>query len=295
VATKIKAKKKAQDILDAPVKTNDFQKFIAKFKENMVLYCAVGGFIIVCVIAGLAFKGASATSNEKAMTKFAQAMGSEDAALRVTELEPLTKGSNAMTAEAAYMMGEAAFEAKQYDKAKEAFEIVRGKFAGSSFAADAVEGLGTIAEDAKQYDDAIASYKEIIEKWPQSFTKRRQQMNIARCQEAAGRAKEAVDAYKAQVDEFPGSELEKEAKAALDRLRVSNPDLFPKEEPAKDEKAADKPADKPADSAAAPAATPVPAAEAPAPDAAVPVAAPETPAPAPAPAPEAPAPAEQPK
>ena len=138
----------------------------------------------------------------------------------------------------------------------------------SPFVPDAVEGLGAIAENAAQYDKAIASYKEIIEKWPTSFAKRRQQLNIARCQEAAGNLKDAVPAYKAQADEFPGSSFEKDAKTALDRLRASNPDLFPKEEPA--------PETTPALEAAPPAEPPAQAPEKPA-EPAAPV---ETPPPA---------------
>ncbi len=268
MATKIKAKKKTPDILDVPSHKGDIQKFIEKFQENTMLYSAVAGFILVCVIAGIVYRGTSAASATKAMTKLAQAATTEDPALRATELEPVAKGSSPVSAEAVYLMGEAAFEAKQYDKAKEAFERVRSQFATSQFVPDAVEGLGAIAENSAQYDQAIASYKEIIEKWPTSFTRRRQQLNIARCQEAAGNLKDAVAAYEAQASEFPGSSLEKDAKAALDKLRVSHPDLFPKtEEPALEKKSSEEkpetPASNTADSAQAPAPAPAAAEAAP--------------------------------
>jgi len=249
VATKIKTnKKKAPDILDTPVRNTDIEKFITKFKENPVLYCAAAGVVVVCIIAGFAFRTVSQSSSKAAMTKFAQAVETEDPALRATELESTAKGP--VAAEAVYMMGEAAFEAKDYDKAKAAFERVRKEFVSSPYVPDAVEGLGAIAENAGQFDQAIASYKEIVEKWPASFAKRRQQMNIARCQEAAGNLKDAIATYKAQAEEFPGSSLEKDAKAALDRLKASNPDLFPKEETKPADDAAKTPDAKPADDAA---------------------------------------------
>ena len=231
MATKIKSKKKVPDILDIPVHKGDVEKFIEQFKKNPVLYSAVAGFILVCIVAGIVYRLGSESSSRAGMTRFARAVETEDASLRATELEPLVKGKGSMAAEALYMMGEAAFEAKEYDKAKETFERLRKEFVDSPLVPDAVEGLGAIAENAGQYDQAIASYKEVIEKWPSSFAKQRQQLNIARCQEAAGNLKDAVQAYKAQVDGFPGSSSEKEATAALDRLRTSNPDLFPKEEP----------------------------------------------------------------
>lgn len=256
MATKIKSnKKKAPDILDTPARSNDVDKFVRKFKENPVMYVAAAGFVVVCIIAGFAFRTFSQSSAKSAMTKLAQAMETEDPALRATELESAAKGP--VAAEAIYMMGEAAFDAKEYDKAKAAFERVRKEFSNAPFVPDAVEGLGAIAENAGQFDQAIASYKEIIEKWPTSFAKRRQQMNIARCQEAAGNLKDAIAAYKAQVQEFPGSSLEKDANTALDRLRASNPDLFPKEEPKPAEDAAKAAPDAaPADDAAKPAEKP---------------------------------------
>jgi len=257
VATKIKSKKKVPDILDVPVHKGDVEKFIEQLKKNPVLYSAVAGFILVSIVAGIVYRLGSESSSQAAMTKFARAVETEDPSLRATELETLAKGKGSMAAEALYMMGEAAFEAKEYDKAKETFERLRKEFVDSPLVPDAVEGLGAIAENAGQYDQAIASYKEVIEKWPSSFAKQRQQLNIARCQEAAGNLEDAVQAYKAQVDGFPGSTSEKEATAALDRLRTSNPDLFPKEEPPQEAK--------PTEGAATQEVSPAPALEAPGP------------------------------
>lgn len=232
MATKIKARKKAPDILDVQAQKGDIAKLTEQVKESPVLYAAVAGFILVCIVAGFVYRVGSKSSTTSAMTKFAQAVETEDPALRATDLEPLAAGKGHLAAEAVYMMGEAAFEAKEFDKAKESFDRLRSEFPDSSLVPNAVEGLGGIAENAGQYDQAIARYKEIVEKWPNSFARRRQQLNIGRCEEAAKNIKEAVKAYQAQVDEFPDSSFEKDAKSALDRLRMTNPDLFPKEETA---------------------------------------------------------------
>lgn len=232
MATKIKAKKKAPDILDVQAQKGDIAKLTEQVKESPVLYATVAGFILVCIVAGIVYRVGSESSTRSGMTRFAQAIETDDPALRATELEPLAAGKGHLAAEALYMIGEAAFEAKQFDKAKESFERLRSEFPDSSLVPNAVEGLGGIAENAGQYDQAIAHYKEIVEKWPNSFARRRQQLNIGRCEEAAKDLKEAVKAYQAQVDEFPESSFEKDAKLALDRLRMTNPDLFPKEETA---------------------------------------------------------------
>jgi tetratricopeptide (TPR) repeat protein len=226
VATKIK--KKAPDILDQPVVRGDVEQFVERVKQNPVLYGVSAAFLLLCVVAGGVYRIGKDTSVRTGMTQYAQAVDDEDPALREAELEPLAKGRGPVAAQALYMMGEAAFEARQYDKAKEAFERLRSKFPDSSYVPDAVEGIGYLAENQGQYEPALTSYKEILEKWPTSFTARRQELNIARCQEELGNFQEAIGAYQAQADGFPGSVFEKDANAALERLRVAHSDLFPK-------------------------------------------------------------------
>jgi tetratricopeptide (TPR) repeat protein len=285
VATRVK--KKAPDILDE-VKKSDWVKFIEQVSNNPILYGAGAAFVLLCVIAGSLYRTNVRATHNSAVSQFARAMENEDAGVRAADLDNAAKGKGEVAALALYMEGEAAFEAKQYDKAREAFERLRKEYPDSANVPDAVEGLGNLAENDTQYDKALASYQEIVEKWPATFAARRQELNIGRCQEHLGKLTEAVAAYQAQVDRFPGSELEKQAKEALGRLRKSNPDLFPKEE------------EKPAESqpAATPSATPEkPAEPAPAekPAEVTPQAQPAEQAPAekPAETPAEPAPAQQ--
>jgi len=226
VATKIK--KKAPDIFDQPVVKGDVAQFIERVKANPVLYGVTAAFLLLCVVAGLAYRFGKDTSVRASMTQYARAADDDDPALREAELEPVAKGRGPVAAEALYMVGEAAFEAKQYDKAKQAFERLRSEFPDSSYVPDAVEGMGYLAENQAQYELALTAYKEILEKWPTSFTARRQELNIGRCQEQLGNFQDAIAAYQAQAEEFPGSAFEKDAKAALEHLRMAHPDLFPK-------------------------------------------------------------------
>ncbi len=227
MATRVK--KKAPDILEEAKKT-DWMKLIEQVRKNPVLYGAGAAFVLLCVIAGSLYHSNVRATHDSAMAQFARAMENEDSSVRAAELENAAKGKGAVASLALYMQGEAAFEAKQYIKAREAYERLRKEYPDSANVPDAVEGLGNLAENDDQYDKALGSYQEIVEKWSNTFAARRQQLNIGRCQEHLGKLKEAVGAYQAQVERFPGSEVEKQSKEALDRLRKSNPDLFPKEE-----------------------------------------------------------------
>ena len=259
MAIKVKSnKKKGPDILDTPVarqmKVNSLVvQTLTWVKANPVITAVSVGFVLLCGVIGLMYGANSDSTKTVAMSQFARSLDNEDAAARAAELDQFVK-KNPLNAEALYLVGESEFEAKQYDKAKEAFERVR-KTSNSPFAPDAVEGLGYVAESEGKDEEAIALYNEIGEKWKGSFTQRRQKMNIARCQERLKRMPEAIAAYQAQSEEFPGSSLDKEAKAALDRLRLTLPDLFPKEEAAKPDEAAPVPAPAP-EAAAQPAPEP---------------------------------------
>lgn len=227
MATKAKpTKKRTADILDRTVAKNDWEKLVDQVRENPVMYGAGAAFVLLAVLAGVIFRVSGTAKARSQMTQLTRAVTTEDPALRVTEMEPLAEGKGEMSAEALYLLGEAAFEAKDYGQAREAFERLRQEFPESDFIANAVEGLGHVSENAERYEEALTAYKEIIEKWPQSFARRRQDLNIARCYERLDNLAEAVAAYQAHVDQFPGSSFEGEAKAALDRLRRTHPELF---------------------------------------------------------------------
>lgn len=228
MATKAKAPKKSgPDILDQQAVRNDWEKIVEQIKQNPLLYGAAAAFVLLCVVAGIFFRMGSDAKVRAEMTAFSKAMNNEDPAIRATELGSLVQGKSEMAGTALYMMGESLYEAKKYEEAKQAFERLRSEFPNSKHLPDAVEALGYIAENGDQNDQALACYKEIVEKWPNSFTRRRQEMNIGRVQEKLNNLADAVKAYQAQADQFPGASVEKEAKAALDRLQKTNPELFP--------------------------------------------------------------------
>lgn len=288
MATKAKAAKKAPDILHAHEAKNDWQRLVESIREYPVLWGAGVLFVVVCLVAGLVYRVNTANRTLETTTQFARAITTEDPALRTTELEQLSQ-RGPLAADAVYLAGEAAYQAKDYAKAKAFFQRLRTDFPQSKFAPDAVEGLGFIAENEGDLDGALAAYKEVIEKWPASVARRRQELNIARVQERKGNFKEAVDAYKFHSENYPESNFMPDVNKALDRLKESHPELFPAEvdanAPAAETSAAVTPeaAAAPEPAPEAPAAAPEPAA-APAPEATAAETPEATPEPAEAPA-----------
>lgn len=208
---------------------SEVSAFINYIKENPRLSAVVAMFVIVCVIAGIAYQAYAKAKVRKDATAFANAFSVEDAALRTPELEAVAKSGGPLSSEALYMAGESAFAAKEYEKAKSAFTTLRDKYPNAEYTPDGVEGLGSIAEDENDLEAAIRSYEQIRVQWPGSFTAKRQNLNIARCYETLGKFAEAVSAYRAQLEAFPGSKTAENAQKALDRLRKGHPDLFAEE------------------------------------------------------------------
>ena len=221
-------KKPGKSLFDESHKKDDLTQLVEDIRERPLLY--IGGvlFLIVMLVAGLAFKASRTSGRSSVMTAYAQALDKTEPSDQAAALETLSQGVGKHDPEVIYMAGETAYRAGQYDKAKAAFDRLKKDFPDSPYTPDAVEGLGNIAENAKDYDGALAQYKEVRDKWDTSFAARRQPTNIAKMEERRGNLKEAVAAYREQMQVFPGSGLAGEASAALTRLEKSNPDLFPK-------------------------------------------------------------------
>jgi tetratricopeptide (TPR) repeat protein len=206
---------------------NDLLNLIAHIKENPLVYVAGVAFVFVCIIASVMYRAGIAENKVEAATAFARAMDSEDPILRAAALKGVADGGGEFGARACYMMAEAFYDAANYDEAQAAYERVRKDFASSPYVPDAIEGLGYLAENKGEVQAALALYKEIQDNYKESFTARRQDYNIGRCQEALGQVKEAVASYNQQVTAFPGSGVERQATTALERLKKTNPELFP--------------------------------------------------------------------
>lgn len=220
----------------------DFEALADHMQQNPWLYTGATLFIIACALSGLLFKMQQSISDQKTAAVFSKALDETTPAAKLEALQPVADGSSKYQASAVYMSAEAAFEAKEFEKAEAGYERLRTEFPDFRFVPDAVEGLGYVHEERKEYADAIARYEEVLSKWPDTFPGRRQPFNIARCQERLDKIEPAIQAYRDQLEMFPGSNLARKAQTALDRLRVSHAELFPDDIVATDESAIDAPA-----------------------------------------------------
>jgi len=228
-----KSKKSGLGTIGVPVvEPSEFERWAGKVRENPLLYGAGAGFVILCFIAGVIFRVNAREAELRVMTQYAKAMETEDPAQRTAELERVSQQSTRWTDEALYMLAESAVRAQDYAKAEEAFKRVRAEFPDSEYAPRAVAGLAYLAENRGDWNAALPAYQEVIEKWPNTFIARCQPLNVGRVQEAMGDLAAAVESYQNQTELFPDSNVAAQAQAALDRLRLSHPELFPAAPPA---------------------------------------------------------------
>ncbi len=215
MATKAKRKLALeQPLLDAP--KGDWHDLADRISENPLLYVGAVLFVIVAALAGWLIRVYQTAANQEFATEFARALEADDEAAVITALEPLANEKQ----EALYMLGETAFEAGDFEAAKNAFTRLREEHSNSPHVPDAVEGLGFIAENNGEYDEAKRHYKDIMDNWPESFAAKRQQFNIGRCEEAAGNNEAAIDAYRAQTLAFPNSRVANRASAMMTQLQA---------------------------------------------------------------------------
>lgn len=228
---KSKARKLAvTDVGATRTERDTLQRLTAHVVENPVLYAAATGFVALCLLIGLFYKVSANVNDRKVMTQYAKALQDDDPQKQSTDLAAVTEKKSRWTPEALYMLAETAIRVGDYEKAEQAFKRVRDEFSTSEYAPRAVEALAFLAENKGNLEAALAGYKEVIEKWPNSFIGRCQPLNIARIQENMGNLQAAAESYQSQVDMFPKSHVASNAEAALDRLRTSHPELFPKKE-----------------------------------------------------------------
>jgi len=228
-----KRSKHKKDHVEEEESLGELATLVQNVKENPVMYAGAAAFVVVCSVGALLYQAYSAQKDSELASEYARAFEKEEPAELADALEPVAVSRGSIAAEALYMMGEAAFRAKDYEKAQVAFEGLRADHPDSIFVTDAVEGLGFVAEETGNHEEALAKYQEILDKWPKTFTARRQHVNLARVYEGLDKFEEAVAAYKEQATAWPDSKVAGHANIALARLEAAHPDLFP-EEPAEE-------------------------------------------------------------
>lgn len=246
MAEKKKTKKlSVSDIGVTMVEQDTLQKLTSHMRENPLLYAAVAGFVVLCVIAGLLYRLGAGIEDRKLMTEYARAVEDsmtkpgKPASAKPAEKDPkeimaalsgVAEKKSRWNPELFYLLGETAIRAEDYAKAEESFKKVCSDYPASEYAPRATAGLAFLAENKGDLDAALAGYKSVMEKWPNSFEARCQPLNIARVLEAKSDFKGAADSYQSQINGFPKSNIASKAEEALARLHETHADLFPAKE-----------------------------------------------------------------
>jgi len=233
LATKAK-KRKVTPAFDETEVKSEWDKILDQIKEKPLVYGGCVVFLILCVFVGFSYRFSNESNSKEDAERYIRAFDNEDAQLRSAALEKIADQKDALAAQELYMAGESAIEAKEYEKARELFKRLRQEYPDSPFMPDALEGLGFLAENEDNFELALENYNKVMTNFPDSLAARRQYLNIGRCQEQLGKLEEAVTAYQTQEDKFPDSGSAAAAKAEIERLRRTHPDLFPEETPAED-------------------------------------------------------------
>ncbi len=221
-------KQKSKPVLEESPKKDEIIALLDLVQEKPWHAAGAVLFIVVCIFAGLIYRSQTHARAQREAGELLAAVEKEKPEEQVPLLSAFVEKNPSLQAEALYRLGEAAFAQKDYGKAREAFERVQRDFRKSPFAPDATEGLGNVYEslDPPDYENARKAYEQVMNEWPDSYAASRQYFNLGRCYEREGRLTDAIAAYKSQLTFAPASGAAKKAQDALDRLRLTNPDLF---------------------------------------------------------------------
>jgi len=205
----------------------DLAALLDHVMQNPLLYAAAIVFLVACALVGILYRVNISMKNQEIAATYARAIDLTDPAERAAALEGIASGGSTFAPLALYMRGEAALGSNDFDLARKSFEQLQANHPDFEQTPDAVEGVGFILEQQDDLEGALVKYQEIVAKWPNSFAGRRQQYNIGSCLEQLGKLMEAAQAYREQLQLFPSSSVALRAQQSIDRLRGSNPELFP--------------------------------------------------------------------
>ncbi|MFP4501638.1 MAG: tetratricopeptide repeat protein, partial [Candidatus Hydrogenedentota bacterium] len=200
---------------------DDVQALAERVRENPLIAVATVGFLALVLAVGLLIMVANHASTVEANTDFADALQTEDPALRLTQLERVAKQQDTHSATAAYLAGETAIRAQQYEEARANFERVLDEHGDSEYAPRAAEGLAFLLENDGKLEEALAAYQQIIEDYPDSYTATTLPRHIGALLEELDRPKEAIEFYMEQFRRFPKGQVTAEAMQAISTLQES--------------------------------------------------------------------------
>lgn len=220
--------------LDTPdwLPADQVGKAAQHLRENPLAYAVGAGVLVLCILGGVLFRDMAKNKARAELAAYGRALDAESPAERAKLLGEVAAEGGKLEVQALYRQGEAAIAAQDYATAGRVMGTIRDQYPQSPLAVRAAIAQAFLAENAGEYQKALDGYREVVAKWPNDFFSRIQYLNIGRVEEKLGQLAEAKAAYDEQVAKFADSAAAAQATQALDKLKASNPELFPVEAPA---------------------------------------------------------------
>jgi len=181
--------------------------------------------LAVAVLILVAYSIHAGRVEEDALAQLEEARRVENAQTRIGILTNLLdrhpRGPRSV--EVRYMLGNAYYDAEEFDRAKEIFGQLLDKYPKSYFAPMSEEALGYIAEAENDLRAAADHIRRVTEQYSTSFVARRAYIHLGSLYEKLGENDKAVEAYESLISRYPASEYAGQAADRLAELRPADP------------------------------------------------------------------------
>jgi TolA-binding protein len=196
-------------------------------KSHVLVAATIGLVVIMAVTLAVRVAGSSATNGrgnpkaERALAEARAAFGTGGLPAGISALESVRSkhGRSAAGREATYLLGNALFEAGEFQKSKEAYEeYLRHPAYGDLMRDGASLGIAGCLEELGDHASAAKAYREIWETGRTPAAKAQAALASARCMNTQGATAEALGMYKDLIAAYPDSPEAAEAQFALQRV-----------------------------------------------------------------------------
>ena len=201
------------------------EKMIGKvssfYEKNRKLIIIVTLVVIVAIVGAIIGIGVSNSAKNNAQIKIAnleQRYGelileeNPDYSSLISDLEPMVKGSSYPSVKAAYLLGLAYYEQKNYASAQSYFEKVYELNSKVYLAPVALVNAAACAEDQGNTAKALELYNQVSSDYPESGVAAKAAFNAARINLLKGNIQLAQASFAQLASSYPNSEYGKLAK-----------------------------------------------------------------------------------
>jgi outer membrane protein assembly factor BamD (BamD/ComL family) len=213
------------------MKHDKFTEFVFRTKDYVVQnwLFVLGGVVAAVIIAAavIFFTSQASKKQEEAaelFNKAMQSMRSQNYQLAIIDFKNVMEsyGSTSYAADAAFNLGNAYFEAKNYAEAQDAFQAYLKEYNGGKFhKVSAVAGIAACLESDGKWLEAAEKYKEAAEMFPESRLAGQYYLAAMRNYARGGDMTHAKDMYVIIDEDFSGTQYQTDSKIVAGEFGIS--------------------------------------------------------------------------